>query len=209
MNTAEEEGLVQRHIDGKTFGPGRRLRKIAANTLSSERMRTERLAILNILAEAVGETCNISVPGRTGMVYLERVETEWPLRIQLAEGTRVPFHCTASGKMYLSSLAPNHLDRYLNATDLTARTENTITDRAALLAELKDIAQNGFSIDRAEFMEDMIAVAVPILETNGRLMATLSVHAPKQRFDSDRALHHLDGLRAAASELSQLIEGDD
>ena len=121
----------------------------------------------------------------------------------------MPFHCTASGKMYLSSLAPNHLDRYLNATDLTARTENTITDRAALLAELKDIAQNGFSIDRAEFMEDMIAVAVPILETNGRLMATLSVHAPKQRFDSDRALHHLDGLRAAASELSQLIEGDD
>jgi DNA-binding IclR family transcriptional regulator len=207
--TLEEEGFVQRDMDGRTFSPGPRMRRLAASTMSSRRIRTARQAILKRLSREIGETCNIALPDRDAMLYLERVETEWPLRIQLAEGTRVPFHCTASGKMYLSSLAPNHLDRYLNATDLTARTENTITDRAALLAELKDIAQNGFSIDRAEFMEDMIAVAVPILETNGRLMATLSVHAPKQRFDSDRALHHLDGLRAAASELSQLIEGDD
>lgn len=204
--TLEEEGFLQRDMDGRTYSPGRRMRRLATSTMSSLRIRTARQAILRRLSREIGETCNIALPDRDAMLYLERVETEWPLRIQLPQGTRVPFHCTASGKMYLSSLAPNHLERYLNATALETHTDNTITDRSALLSELEKIAKSGYSTDRAEFMDDMIAVAVPIMESNGRLMATLSFHAPTQRFDIDRALKHLDGLRAAASELSQLIE---
>ena len=68
-----------------------------------------RQTVLNALAEDVGETCNIAMPERHAMVYLDRVETKWPLRIQLPVGTEVPFHCTASGKMYLSSLKPRLL----------------------------------------------------------------------------------------------------
>ncbi len=207
--TLEEEGFVQRDMDGRTYSPGPRMRRLAASTMSSLRIRTARQAILRRLSLEIGETCNIALPDRDAMLYLERVETEWPLRIQLPQGTRVPFHCTASGKMYLSSLAPNHLERYLNATTLDARTVNTITDRASLLAELDEISRTGFSTDRAEFMEDMIAVAVPIYESNGRLMATLSFHAPTMRFNIERAHDHLDALRAAASELSQLIEGEE
>lgn len=205
----EEERFLQRDLDGRTYSPGPRLRTFAASILSSLRIRTARQAILRRLSREIGETCNIALPDRDAMLYLERVETEWPLRIQLPQGTRVPFHCTASGKMYLGSLAPNHLRRYLNATTLTQETETTITDRGALMAELTEIARNGFALDRAEFMQDMIALAVPIVEGNGRLMATLSFHAPTQRFDIDRALTHLDALRDAASELSLLIHGED
>jgi len=111
LATAEEQGFLQRDVDGRSFGPGRRLRELASNTLSSQRIRTERLAIAKHLAETVGETCNLSAPGRSGMVYLGRVETHWPLRIQSPIGTQVPFHCTASGKMYLSSLRSDKLDR--------------------------------------------------------------------------------------------------
>ncbi len=209
FSTLEEERFLQRDLDGRTYSPGPRMRVLAASILSSLRIRTARQAILKQLSREIGETCNIALPDRDAMVYLERVETEWPLRIQLPQGTRVPFHCTASGKMYLSSLAPNHLQRYLNATSLTRETDNTITDRDALMAELAEISRNGFSLDRAEFMDDMIALAVPIVEGNGRLMATLSFHAPSQRFDTDRALTHLDALRHSASELSLLIEGED
>ena len=209
FSTLEEERFLQRDLDGRTYSPGPRMRVLAASILSSLRIRTARQAILKQLSREIGETCNIALPDRDAMVYLERVETEWPLRIQLPQGTRVPFHCTASGKMYLSSLAPNHLQRYLNATSLTRETDNTITDRDALMAELAEISRNGFSLDRAEFMDDMIALAVPIVEGNGRLMATLSFHAPSQRFDIERALTHLDALRHSASELSLLIEGED
>ncbi len=208
FSTLEEEGFLQRDMDGRTYSPGPRMRSLAASTMSSLRIRTARQAILKRLSREIGETCNIALPDRDAMIYLERVETEWPLRIQLPQGSRVPFHCTASGKMYLSSLAPNHLQRYLNATTLTGQTDNTITDRDALLAELGDVKRNGYALDREEFMQDMIAMAVPILDTNGRLMATLSFHAPTQRFTTDRALTYLDALRDASSELSLLIEGE-
>ena len=206
--TLEEEGFLQRDMDGRTYSPGPRMRVLAGSTLSSLRIRTARQAILRRLSREIGETCNIALPDRDNMLYLERVETEWPLRIQLPQGTRVPFHATASGKMYLSTLAPNHLKRYLNATTLTGHTDNTITDRAALSDELQEIARNGYALDREEFMPDMIALAVPIMEPNNRLMATLSFHAPTQRFDVDRAITYLDPLREASEELSLLVSAD-
>ena len=136
FNTLELEGFLQRDLDGKTYSPGPRLRSFAGGILSSLRIRTARQAILKRLSRQIGETCNIALPDRDAMIYLERVETEWPLRIQLPQGTRVPFHCTASGKMYLSSLASNHLQRFLKAAELEASTEKSITDQQALLDEI-------------------------------------------------------------------------
>jgi DNA-binding IclR family transcriptional regulator len=205
LTTAEEEGFLQRDIDGRSYGPGRRMRRLAGNTLSTKRMRTERMMIMRALADTVGETCNLAAPGRHGMVYLDRVETHWPLRIQLPVGTQVPFHCTASGKLYLSSLSKAQLSKYLGIAQLERRTPHTITEPDALLAETRAVRKQGYALDREEFMEDMIALAVPVLAVNGRLMTTLSFHAPKQRFDVDKALGYLEPLRQAAQELSRLV----
>jgi len=161
FHTLEEEGFVQRDMDGRTYSPGPRLRSMAGGILSSLRIRTARQAILRRLSREIGETCNIALPDRDAMIYLERVETEWPLRIQLPIGTRVPFYCTASGKMYLASLARNHLKKYVAATDLDRRTPNTITDRGGLLAEIATVRRQGYALDREEFMDSMIALAVP------------------------------------------------
>ena len=205
FSTLEGEGFLQRDMDGRTYSPGPRLRTMAGGILSSLRIRTARQAILKRLSGEIGETCNIALPDRDAMIYLERVETQWPLRIQLPIGTRVPFYCTASGKMYLSTLARSHLERYLSATDLVARTPNTLTDPDALLTEIQLVRDQGYSLDREEFMEDMIALAVPILDVNDRLMATLAFHAPTQRFSIAQALEFLDAMRAAAADLSKLV----
>ena len=204
--TLEAEGFLQRDIDGKAYSPGRRLRGMATGVLSSLRIRAARLAVLRKLSALVGETCNIALPGRDSMVYLERVETEWPLRIQLPIGTEVPIYCTASGKMYLSTLPAAHLQRYAGATELEARTGNTLTDPEALIAEVAEVRAQGYALDREEFMEGMIAAAVPILDPHGRLVSTVSFHAPTQRFSIDDALAHLPDLRRAAADLSSLID---
>lgn len=201
----EEEGFLQRDIDGRSYSAGQRLRKLSVNVLSSARLRTVRLAILNALTDDVGETCNLATPDRDGMIYLDRVETKWPLRIQLPVGTTVPFHCTASGKMYLSSLAPRHLEKYLANTNLDARTDHTLTDPDKLTQAIEEVRQNDFSTDNEEFMDGMVAVAVPIRDDLGRLMSTLSVHAPDQRVTLDDMKKHLDRLRLAASELSEMM----
>lgn len=205
LTTAEEQGFLQRDIDGRSYGPGRRLRRLSTNTLSSQRVRTERLRILRALAEDVGETCNLAAPGRDGMVYLDRVETHWPLRIQLPIGTQVPFHCTASGKMYLSSLRPERLDRLLAHSTLERQTDQTLTDPHALHVELSLTRKRGYSTDDQEFMQDMAAVAVPVCDDQGRLLSTLSLHAPTQRQSLNSLIASLPRLQEAAAELEDLM----
>ncbi len=201
-----DEGFLQKDIDGRSYAPGRRLRRMSTGVLSSLRIRSARLAVLRKLSVEIGETCNISLPEHDGMVYLERIETEWPLRIQLPIGTKVPLYATASGKMYLSTLPTAHLNRYARAEVLKAHTPNTLIDPVALIDEIGRVRRDGYSLDREEFMDGMVALAVPVKDANGRLVVTLSFHAPVQRFTPQTVLRHLEPLRKASEQLTSLMD---
>lgn len=209
FSALEAEGFIQREIDGRAYAVGRRTRALSSGILSSLRIRTARLAILSQLAGQIGETCNIALPDRDGMVYLDRHETKWPLRIQLPIGTQVPFHCTASGKLYLSSLRRQHLRSYLRSAHLERFTAGTMIDPEQLIAHIDTIRVNEIATDNEEFMDGMIAAGVPIIDPMGRLVSTLSFHAPIQRLSLEDAMAHLPLLKEAAHKLSELLSGDD
>ncbi len=206
FSTLEAEGFLQRDVDGRSYTAGSRLRKLSTNVLSSLRVRTARLSVLNALAEKIGETCNITIPDREAMIYLDRVETKWPLRIQLPVGTQVPFHCTASGKLYLSSLPKTARSALLTNLTLAARTPNTITDVVQLNDALDRIRADQVGTDNEEFLDGMVAVAVPLADSEGRLFATLAVHAPRLRMSIEEAKAHVPILREAADQLAALID---
>ena len=204
LQTAETEGFLQRDLDGRSYGPGPRLRGLAAHTMSAEHLRTARLAILKSVADEIGETCNLATPDREGMTYLDRVETKWPLRIQLPIGTQVPFHCTASGKMYLSTLRKGTFQTVTTARPLEKMTEKTLVTPEALGKEIALTAARGYSVDDQEFMAGMVAIAVPVLDDESRLMATLSLHSPVVRCSLDGLIEYLPTLYDAARKLSVL-----
>ncbi|MEP4195192.1 MAG: IclR family transcriptional regulator C-terminal domain-containing protein [Aliishimia sp.] len=140
------------------------------------------------------------------MIYLDRVETHWPLRIQLPTGTRVPFHCTASGKMYLSSLRYEKLDRLLGTLNLEGLTDRTITDPEALKVELEATRKRGYSTDDGEFMDGMSAMAVAVCDDQNRLLTTLSIHAPTQRSTLEVVMKYYPSLRKAADQLEEIAK---
>lgn len=208
FQSLEAEGFLQREHDGRSYAPGPRFRTMATGVISSERLREARLSVMRALAADVGETCNLAIPDRDAMIYLDRVETDWPLRVQFPTGTSVPLHCTASGKLYLSTLAPSRLERVLNAGNFARRTDRTITDPKVLAAEIESIRLSDYSRDNEEFIDGMIAVAVPVKDAYGRMVSSLSFHAPTPRMSLDVALTYLDRLRAAADELTRIIVDD-
>ena len=203
--TLEEERFLQREIDGRSYSPGPRMNRLAVETVSAVRVRGARLAVMERLAREIGETCNLAIPDRDAMIYLDRVETHWPLRIQLPVGTRVPLHATAAGKMYLSSLDDDRLGRYLANVEFEPRSASTIVDAGALREAVAHTRKAGYATDDEEFMDGMVAVAVPILDRQGSLFATLSVHAPTQRLSLEQALLHVDALNGAARELARIV----
>lgn len=189
---------------GLVAGP--RLLALTHLLLASAAQNQHRHTILTMLAREVGETCNINVPDGSGMLYVDRVESEWPLRLQLPVGTRVPLYCTASGKLYLSSLPPDRRRAILREIALDRRTPNTITDIDSLEAALDVIAKAEVGTDDEEFLDGMVAIAVPVRDTTGRLFATLATHAPTMRMTLEQAKAHAPNLRAAARKLEKLGE---
>jgi len=124
-----KEGYLQPRLDGRGYLPGKRLSTMAMGILSNnDHWRTERHGVLERLSEDLGETCNISIPDGSKILYFDRVETHWPLRIQLQKNDHVPIHCTASGKLFLNHLPSAKRARLLAKISYEQFTPNTITD---------------------------------------------------------------------------------
>jgi DNA-binding IclR family transcriptional regulator len=139
------------------------------------------------------------------VVYLDRVEARWPLRLHFETGSRVPVHCTASGKILLASMKAPERKRIIDAVGLPAYTPHTITGRNEFDTELSQIAQQGYSLDREEFLLGMAAIAVPVVALDGSVIAAVACHAPSVRFGADRAKAHLPQLKQAARKLSETL----
>lgn len=204
-NAMEAEGILVRDAGTRRLRPGRRARSIASGILSTNHAPIARHQILANLAQETGETVNLVVAQERGMFYVDRIETDWPIRVQLPIGTHVPFHCTASGKAFLSSLRRAEREKLVRALDLKRTTVNTITDRDALLDELDRVRAQGYAIDDQEFVADMVAIAVPIRDAAGRFYAAIAVHGPKLRFSTEAALSRRDLMVESAARIGEIL----
>lgn len=198
-----ETGFLVPVPTGEGLSVGPRLREVAMATVAVDIDHNQRHRILSDLSQEIGETCNFNIPIGGEMYYIDRVETKWPLRTQLPVGTRVPLHCTASGKMYLASLPAARRRQIIGAMDLTAHTPGTITDPERLLDDLEQIRREKVGTDNQEFIEGMVAVAVPVTDAKGRLAGTLACHGPTVRMSMETARSFVPALRRAAEKLSE------
>ena len=203
--TLESEGFLIRHGNSKKFLPARRARDMSAGLLFASRAHIARRQVLEDVARQVSETVNFVVPEDTGMAYLDRVETDWPFRVQFPIGSNVPFHCTASGKTFMASLPPKARSSFVDGIDLSAQTDHTHTSSASLLEDLAITAKRGFALDQEEFIEGMVAIAVPVRDLAGRFVAALAFHGPVQRMSIESAVAHKDVLTEGARRLSHAL----
>ena len=203
--TLTAEGYLIPDTHGKGLRPSRRLRALASGVLFASRFHIARHQILVEVAKQVRETVNFVVPDERGMTYMDRVETDWPFRIQLPIGSHVPFHCTASGKTFLASLKPGARKAMVEGLNLERLTDNTHDNAGDLIEELATIEKRGYALDREEFMEGMVAIAVPICDPMGRYFAALAYHGPTQRLSLEAAVNKVDMLKDAAARLSGAI----
>jgi len=206
--TLADEGFLGREPQDGRFRPARRSREMAAGLQVAARIDLARHLVLKSVAERIGETCNLVAPGQAGMVYLDRVDTLWPLRFQLPVGTEVPFHCTASGKMFLSTLGERELDAVLASVELTPEGPNSARTADELRRRLEAVRAAGHSWDDEEFMAGMIAFAVPVRDPAGRFVAALAFHAPMQRVSLEAGRAHVPVLEDGARRMAALFFGE-
>ena len=158
------------------------------------------------VSKACDETVQMAVRDVTEAVFIIRIDSSHTLRLVSAVGSRLPAHCTAVGKMLLSSLTDEELaDLYKGQRRLPAMTANSITSIKALLKEMALIRKRGYAYDDCESNEDARCVSAPVYERNGSICAAMSITVPVTRMDSNRKKELLAIVQNGADELSKRL----
>jgi DNA-binding IclR family transcriptional regulator len=108
-------------------------------------------------------------------VFVEVVNSKYPLRLPSDVGPFPPLYCTAIGKILLASKTARELEEYFHQTDVKAYTPNTITDLNHLKSHLKTVAEKGVAYDDRELYTEFNSVAVGIRDAEERLVAGIGV----------------------------------
>ena len=198
-------GMIVNDVNEKAFLIGPALRRLAMDTLTHGTLSALRHTVLDDLVEEVGETCNFTTLSGSSIMYLDRVETRHAWRLTIEVGERVPIHCTASGKLFLAFMTSTKRNYLLRNLELHKLTDKTVTDPAELRAMLEKISSNGYSQDQEEFIAGLVAIAVPVFDTNNELRAAVAMHAPTSRVTSSDTLKMLPALKRAAGRMTALL----
>jgi DNA-binding IclR family transcriptional regulator len=164
------------------------------------------LPVMEDIARQTRETILLTRLFGDSAVCVERIEGPQTVRISFEIGQVQPLHGGASSKILLAFVDEDRWDEYLTS-GLERFTEYTITEPEALKEQLREIRRQGYCDSESEVDLGARAVAVPIKDTRGRVVAGLSTAGPVFRMDDDTVDQHLTLLRSGASTIhNQLVD---
>jgi DNA-binding IclR family transcriptional regulator len=206
LGALERNGLVEQEGLRGAFRAGPVMARFAGRGISARRIVEAAEKPMAALADATGETINVAVAAPGGVEHLAQVESRHYLGTSHWVGRRVPYHCSANGKVLLAFAAAGAAEGPLEA--LTSR---TITEPVLLASELATIRREGFATAVDELELGLSAVAAPVLDESGRAIAALSVSGPTLRLSPRRVAELrpivIKQARALAEQLGHRTEG--
>src|SRR5215469_16448958 len=198
----EEAGFLAREPGGRAYIIGERLSRFALDVLRSDGAAAQRRTILRAAVSELTETCNLAVLKKGALVYLDRVEAPWPLRLHVPEGGgELPPHCCASGKLLLAHLPAPERQGLLGLLPLERFTERTITERTVLESELDRIVSVGYAVDNEEYVLGVACVSVPVRNREEDVIAAIAVQAATARLALMRAIAFVPRRSSAAGQI--------
>jgi DNA-binding IclR family transcriptional regulator len=197
--------LLAREPDGRRYAVAPRLLRLSESALAGSTQQGVRHAVLRQLVADVGESCNLTALSGAEVVYLDRIESAFPLQFNLRPGTRVPVPCSASGKLLLAHLPAAQRNALLDGLPMARHTATTLTSSDALEAEFRRIRKDGYAVDAEEFVEGLVCVAVPVpaSQAGGIPRCAVALQAPAARMTLAQAIDRVPRLQAAAQALAR------
>ena len=159
---------------------------------------------IHALADLTGETVQLAILDHLSVLYIRIRESRQAVRMSSGLGSRAPAHATSVGKVLLAFRSAETVGQVIE-NGLPRYTPNTITEPAALTAELASIRARGHAIDDEEIEVGLRCVAAPIRDHSGRVIAAISVAAPVQRMTRKIVQHTIPHVVASADAISRRL----
>ena len=201
--TLEAHRLVEQTSDRGRYRLGVGILRLAGATAARLDLVQEARPICRQLAADTGETVNVAVLSGNSALYLDQVAGSSALQPHNWVGQHMPLHATSNGKVLLSGLDETSLDAV--ADTLAPYTPHTITRRARLREELDRVREQGYALAIDELEVGLTAVAAPVHNAHGDLVASISVSGPTFRLTPERLDHVVALVRGAVLEVSHRL----
>lgn len=205
LTVVVERGYVQYDEASRLYTLGVRVWESGQAYLRHHELVGEAHAVMQGIVDELNETVQLAVLDGIENVYLGRVDCSHPLRLQSEVGKRLSAHATGLGKVLLAYLPVAERDTRLGGQALVRYTPRTITDLAALGAELAAVRARGFAVDDQEYTPGLRCVAVPVYDVYGRPSAAMSVSIPIMRASVAECAAALSRLATASLALSRRL----
>ena len=187
--TLAELGYVR--TDGRMFALTPRVLELGYAYLSSLSLPQIAEPHLERMVAEVQESASVTVLDGTDIVYVARVPTSRIMRVTISIGTRFPAYATSMGRVLLAGLGDAELDARLAQLSMQPITPRTITDPAALRAELGRVRSQGWALVDQELEEGLRSLAAPILGRDGQVVAAANIATHAARTSAAEARRSL------------------
>jgi IclR family transcriptional regulator, pca regulon regulatory protein len=169
------------HTDGRLFTLSARVLELGYAYLSSLSLPEVAEPHLERLVAEVHESSSVSVLDAGDVVYVARVPVSRIMTVAINVGTRFPAYATSMGRVMLAGMSEAELDRYLEDVQLGRLSPRTVRSVSALRAELGRVRAQGYAIVDQELEEGLRAVAAPIRDRSGRVVAAVNISTHASR----------------------------
>lgn len=201
--TLESHGMVEQNEERGKYRLGVGVLRLAGATTARLDVVQEARPICRKLAADSGETVNIAVLSDRSALYLDQVAGQSALQSHNWVGQHIPLHATSNGKVLLSGLSSDEVDSRLPR--LPSYTTDTVTSRARLRRELAEVRDQGYAVAVDELEVGLTAIAAPIRNAHGDVIASLSVSGPTFRLGELRVKELVPVVQDAADEVSRRL----
>jgi len=185
LATLESRGYIEQNRATENYRLGVQCLHIGRSYAQHMGLLRQARSIMEQLVKQCHESALVAVLRRGGVVPVDTVEANQPVRLASLLGESLPLHCTAVGKAHLAFESEDDLKNSLPEA-LERYTPTTITDRQALAEQLKAIAAAGYAVDNGEFIADLRSVAAPIRDYTRQLVGSLAISGPAYRISPER-----------------------
>lgn len=203
LGALEGRGLVEQAADRGKYRLGFGLIPLAGAVSDRLDVTVQGRAICHRLADELGETINVAVLQEHWAVNVDQARGPSTVGTHNWIGRLTPLHCTSSGKVLLAHLPGEHRAALLAASGMPRLTARTVTDPARLDAELARVRADGHAVTVEEYEVGLNAVAAPVLDRAGEVIAAVSVSGPAYRLTETRLAGMIDSLKAGAAQISR------
>ncbi len=204
INTIKSAGYIVQNTETKKYSNSIKLFEIGQNVITRTGLYEAARPFIDSLSSITGESINLGIVKDNKIIYIDKKEGKSTIKVGIKIGTSIPMHCTGMGRAVLANMNKELRDEIIDRIEYVKYAVNSPLNRETVEERLMETLKNGYSMDREEYVNELISFGAPIYGYKGEPIAAISISFPKSRYnENENGINFPELIKDAAANISK------